>query len=410
MKRPLVRVNLVKTAVYQAHFDVDQVIAGQVAALHRIMNTLLSRLDKLARNRAALDLVLENKTLTGRRFNLELNVSILTTTTGLLLENLFARRRLRDGFAIGNLRLTDVRFHSELALHAIDDNLQMQFAHPSNDRLTSFLIGRNNTRRIFLRKTPECYSELVLICAGLGLDSDANYRRGKLDRFQNDRLVFVANCVAGGDLLHAADGDDFAGACTFNNFTLICVHAHQTADPFARVLGGVVSVRARFDRATINAHERKLAEVLVSHDFEYQSAERSAGIRWTRLFVPVLRVDAFDRRNIERRRQIINHRIEQRLHAFILESRTRHDWNYPQLKRTFSQRFPNFIFADWLSLDVLVHQVVVDCRNSFNQFLVGRSGFRLQLFRDSTVSYSAPFDSSFQIKPFIAMMSTTPLN
>src|SRR5438067_2376734 len=327
MKRPLVRVNLVKTAVYQAHFDVDQVIAGQVAALHRIMNTLLSRLDKLARNRAALDLVLENKTFAGRGLDFQLDVRVLAPTTCLFLENLLAGGGLRNRFTIGDLRLADIGFDAELALHAIDDNLQMQFAHPSNDRLTSFLIGRNNKRRIFLCQTPECYSELVLICAGFGLDSDANYRRGKLDRFQNDRLVFVANCVAGGDLLHAADGDDLTRARSFNIFALVSVHAHQPTHALARILRRVVRVRTRLDRAAVDSHKRKLAQMLVGHDLEYQAAERRIGVRRTSFLVPVFRIDAFDRRNIQRRRQVINDRIEERLHTFILESRTSHDGN-----------------------------------------------------------------------------------
>src|SRR5205823_7669320 len=108
MKRPLVRVNLVKTAVHQAHFDVDQVIAGQIPALHRVVNTLFGWLDEFARNCAALDLVFENKTFAGRGLDLELNVRVLTPTTRLFLENLLAGGCLRNRFAIGDLRLADI--------------------------------------------------------------------------------------------------------------------------------------------------------------------------------------------------------------------------------------------------------------------------------------------------------------
>jgi hypothetical protein len=44
-----------------------------------------------------------------------------------------------------------------------------------------------------------------------------------------------------------------------------------------------------------------------------------------RLFV---RVDALDRRDVERRRQVVDDRVEQRLHALVLERRAaehRHD-------------------------------------------------------------------------------------
>src|SRR5437773_2743364 len=67
----LVRVNLVKTAVDETHFDVDQVIASEEAAFHGVVNALFGRLYELARNCAALNLVLENKAFARRRFNLK---------------------------------------------------------------------------------------------------------------------------------------------------------------------------------------------------------------------------------------------------------------------------------------------------------------------------------------------------
>lgn len=112
-----------KPAVNQTHSDVDQIIAGQIATLHCVVDSLFSRLDELARNGATLDFVLENKTLAWRGLDLQLDMGVLTAATRLLLENLFACGSLRNRLAIGDLRLADVGFNAELALHAIDNDL-----------------------------------------------------------------------------------------------------------------------------------------------------------------------------------------------------------------------------------------------------------------------------------------------
>lgn len=38
--------------------------------------------------------------------------------------------RFADRLTIGHLRTPDIRLDAKLTLHAVDDNLQMQFAHP----------------------------------------------------------------------------------------------------------------------------------------------------------------------------------------------------------------------------------------------------------------------------------------
>src|SRR5205814_8620847 len=97
------------------HFDVNQVIAGEIPAFHGIVNALFGRLDELARNCAAFDLAREHKAFAGRRLNLELDARVLSAATGLLLENSYSGSRLRNAFAIGHLGLAHVGFNAELA-------------------------------------------------------------------------------------------------------------------------------------------------------------------------------------------------------------------------------------------------------------------------------------------------------
>ncbi len=98
------------------------------------------------------------------------DVTVLTAAAALTDELAFRRDFLGDRLFVGDLRFPDVRFNPELSLHAVDDDLEMQLAHPADDRLARFFIRRNTERRIFLREPLKRFAELLLICLRLRLD------------------------------------------------------------------------------------------------------------------------------------------------------------------------------------------------------------------------------------------------
>src|SRR5206468_3685157 len=106
------------------------------------------------RNRSAHDLVLEHEAFTLlRRLDVDHHVPVLTFTARLANEFPFDfLDALLDRLAISNLRTPDIRIDLELALHAVDDDLEVQFAHSGDDRLTGLLIGMNAERRILFRQ------------------------------------------------------------------------------------------------------------------------------------------------------------------------------------------------------------------------------------------------------------------
>jgi hypothetical protein len=57
-----------------------------------------------------------------------------------------------DALAVGHLRRADVGFDAELALHAIDDDFEVQLAHAGDDGLARLFVGAHAERRIFLRQ------------------------------------------------------------------------------------------------------------------------------------------------------------------------------------------------------------------------------------------------------------------
>src|SRR3712207_8256434 len=58
--------------------------------------------------------------------------------------------------------------------------------------------------------------------------SDADDGRRELHRLKHDGLVLVAHGVAGRDLLHAADGDDLAGARLLDVLAVVGVDRKST--------------------------------------------------------------------------------------------------------------------------------------------------------------------------------------
>ena len=82
-----------------------------------------------------------SKSLPGVGSMRNFHASVLAAAAGLLLVRVIVLRHLPDGFVIGDLRLADVRAHAELALHAVDNDFEVQLAHAGQDCLPGVRIG-----------------------------------------------------------------------------------------------------------------------------------------------------------------------------------------------------------------------------------------------------------------------------
>src|SRR5207248_6636578 len=94
----------------------------------------------------------------------------------LLDELAFHFDRFLDRLAISHLRRADVCIDAELALHPIDQNLEVQFTHARDDRLPGFFVAANAKRWVLLRKAIERDTHLFLIGFRLRLDGDMDHR------------------------------------------------------------------------------------------------------------------------------------------------------------------------------------------------------------------------------------------
>ena len=82
----------------------------------------------------------------------DLDAAELARAARLLLVGVVDVDLLREILAIRHLRRADVGLDLELALHAIDEDLEVELAHPLDDRLARFMIGRHAERRILARR------------------------------------------------------------------------------------------------------------------------------------------------------------------------------------------------------------------------------------------------------------------
>src|SRR5690606_3605468 len=195
--------------------------------------------DVLAGNHAADDVVLEDEALAAlQRLDVDDHVTILSAATGLAHETaLDALDRAGDRLAIRHLRTANVGMDLEFAQQAIDDDFQMKLAHAHDNRLAGFLIGPQPEGGILFGKPRQRHAHLVLVSARLRLDRDFDDRLREADRFQDDRVIGVAQRVAGEGLLQADDGADIAGRDLVDLLPVIGVHLKQTPDALALPLG-----------------------------------------------------------------------------------------------------------------------------------------------------------------------------
>src|SRR5690606_12079142 len=89
------------------------------------------------------------------RLDLDDDVAVLALATRLTDELALAVGARGDGFAVGDLRLANGRLDLELALHAIDNDVEVKLAHACKDGLAGLFVGLDLERRILGDETLE---------------------------------------------------------------------------------------------------------------------------------------------------------------------------------------------------------------------------------------------------------------
>mmetsp|Transcript_68955 Transcript_68955/g.202419 ORF Transcript_68955/g.202419 Transcript_68955/m.202419 type:complete len:844 (-) Transcript_68955:12-2543(-) len=310
----------VEGTVRQLHLDVNHGEPRDGAIQHLILHTLLNTRDVLLGDGSARDLVHELKALARVRLKAQLDLGVLAGAARLLLVRVPERSARSDRLTVRDLGRTHAGLHLELAPHAINDDLEVQLTHALDHGLVRLLVAAEAEGRVLCGQLRERLDHLVRVRLGRGLAGHLDHRLREVHPLQDDRGVEGAEGVAGGGVLEAHEGDDVAGAGLLDLLALVGVHQHHAAQALLLLGAGVQHHVAGLHLAGVDAEEGEGAHVGVRSDLEGKARELLLRVDLARKrHLLVLRVLARDRPHIDGRGQVVNHGVEQGLHALVLE-------------------------------------------------------------------------------------------
>src|SRR6478752_9815215 len=390
LERELGRVDVVVGAVLEGELHVHHGVAGEHAELHGLLATLVDRGDVLLRHTTTGHVVHELVARAGAGLRVDVrtevddNLGELTRTTGLLLVGVgVLLDRVADGLAVGHLRLADGRLDAELALHAVDQDLEVELAHAGDDRLAGLFVGLDREGRVLVGEALDRGAQLLLVALRLGLDRDLDHRGRERHRLEHDLVVRVAERVTGLGVLQTHHGHDLAGADRSDLLTLVGVHLVDLADPLLAAVDRVDHGRAGLELARVDADVDQLAEVRGRGDLVGEAGERLAVGRLANDdLVLVLDRVALDAVDVERRRQELDDRVEQGLDALVLERGAAQDRVELVGQGGATDRGLELLDGELALVEELLHDLVVGVRQRLEQLLAVLRGLLGQLGRD----------------------------
>ncbi len=220
-------------------------------------------------------------------------------------------------------------------------------------------VGVDAEGRILLGQALQGERELVLVGLGLRLDLDLDDRLREGHRLEDHGMVRIGQGVTGEGVLEPDRRGDVAGVDLVDLLAVVGVHLEDAPDALLLALGRVEHVRAGLERARVDPEEGELADERVGRDLEREGAERLAVVRGADDLVAGLRVEADHRRDVERRRQVVDDRVEHLLDALVAERRAGQDRDDPGRQRAEAQAALDLGDRQLLALEVLVGQLVV---------------------------------------------------
>ena len=162
------------------------------------------------------------------------------------------------------------------------------------------------------------------------------------------------------------------------------MHLQQTADALLLAAGGVEHRVTGVQHARVHAHEGQLADEGVGHQLECQRSELLVVVGLAGDAV-VLVVLALDRRDLDRRRQEVDHGVQHALHALVLEGGAAQHRLDLVGDGALAQTGLDLLFGQIAVLEVLVHQVLVGFGRGLEHLLAPLGSLFLQVGRNVTV-------------------------
>ena len=233
-------------------------------------------------------------------------MAVLTAATRLFDEFSFTISRDEDRFLVGDLGFARIGFDLKFSKHAIPDDLEVELAHPRNDRLAGLLIGKDAESGVFLGEALQSIRHFLLIELGFWLDGHRNDRIRERRRLEEDREILITKRVAGGDVLDPDDRGDVTGETGVYVFAFVSLDLNEATDALALVGARIVNSIAFAQLAGIHPEKDELADKGVAPKLKGKRAELRVVIGRSLHRIAGIGVLAFGGRNIEGTWEIVD--------------------------------------------------------------------------------------------------------
>ena len=265
--------------------------------------------------------------------------------------------------------------------------------------------SRHAERRVLLGEALQALPELVLVGLRLRLDRDRDDGVGERHRLEHDRRRVDGERVAGGRDFRPDGGGDLAGADLVALLAVVGVHLQDAADPL-----GLARRRVQHRPpalAGVDAEVRELADVRVGHDLEGEAANGASSLASRTISAP-----SSGRRPAPAARRAgsagSRRRVEQRLHALVLEGGAEQHGRDRARGRAGAQRAPDHLRRHRrLVLEVRLRQLVVELGDRVDELRGGTP----RPARGARPGSRPPRRGAEVVEPgtaFISTRSTTP--
>ena len=161
------------------------------------------------------------------------------------------------------------------------------------------------------------------------------------------------------------------------------MHLEDLADALFLVLGRVDDLLARVQLARIHANVGQAAEERVNRDLERQSRKRFCRLRLAReVLLGVANVGSVNVGNVERRRQVVDDRVEHRLNTAVLERGTTENGVRGARDRHLANRCLDFRNRGFFASEELLKKFIAGFRHGFDEIRTVFLGLGLKVSGD----------------------------
>ena len=299
---------------------------------------------------------------------------------------------LPNRLAVADSRLVHPHHQAEIPLHPVANHLQVQLAHPADDRLPRVFGYSCGESGILSSQPLERLGQLLSLGTRVWLDRHRYHRLGKLDRLEQHRFAGVAECIAGDGHLGPNHSNNVPGnrPIGLDPLTVVRLHSPDLVDQFLVAGTSVNHATATHERTRVDSHKAEVT-VSISLDLEHQSTKGCIGVtnpldphylvgnvslerRLASLPASLFsrQPDRFGRdpdhgRTLQRAGQVGRDRVQQWLHTNAIQGRSTDGRLESSSQCPLTQQPVDLGLRHVIRLDVRLEHVVIKQDESFEQ-------------------------------------------